>query len=417
MSGNSNSTIWHMLRLSKWPEAPLWMSFSTLSELETCPRRWALSAAEYPGLWKSRGYPKFPQPMALEGTVVHLALQKITVALADRGCPSLLDDSAISTLRDLGGYTTIIQNCIERALQPYQENPRAAPILDGTRSRLMAQVPALRARVQSLSCRIHLESHAVKSRDSGTHAQSDSRHQLSHGSYAEVGLQATDLGWLGNADLITISTSGCEIRDFKTGSPKQQHESQLQIYALLWARDQALNPSGRIANRLVLSYDERDVEIQAPGADNLRSLEKGLTERTAAALATLRADPPEARPSPDSCMNCSVRHLCEDYWQWHRRQGMDSGLLKRQFTDLQIKLARCHGATSWEGVVESPLGLKADGSLLLRTSNLQLDLHPGQRLRLLNVRVTLPDEEFKKDERPPVVASMSANTEMFLLST
>lgn len=392
------------------------MSLSTLSELEACPRRWALSAAEYAHVWKERGYPRALQPTALEGMVVHLALQRITSALVERGCPSLLDERAISTLRELGGYTAIILGSLARALQPYEENPRAAPVLDRIRHRLAARVPELRSRVQRFLSRIHPESHAARSEDPTTHPQWESRHQLQHGSHAEVELRASKLGWLGVVDLLTLSTTWCEIRDFKTGTSKQEHEFQVRTYALLWARDNDLNPSGRLADKLVLSYDKGDVEVPAPSAPELRSLEDELRERSAAALAALQTDRPEARPGPENCEYCAVRHLCEEYWQWHARQGGNRESSKGQFADLQIKLTGRHGPSSWDGVVESPADVKACGLLLLRTANLRFELHPGQRLRLLNVHISMPDEQSMEDKRPPVVATMGASTEVFLLS-
>ena len=98
MSEGRNTDFWRVLSPTAWPEAPLWMSFSTLIELEICPRRWALTAAKYSNLWNNRAYPSVPQPSALEGTVVHLSLQKITGALVENSCPSLVDESAILTL-------------------------------------------------------------------------------------------------------------------------------------------------------------------------------------------------------------------------------------------------------------------------------------------------------------------------------
>lgn len=393
------------------------MSFSTLSELEACPRRWALSAAEYPHVWEHRGYPRAPQPAALEGTIVHLAIEMIAHALAERGCPSLLHESAISTLKELGGFTAIVVDCLDRALRPYEGNPRAAPILEGVRRRLSPRVPELRSRVQRLLSRIHPESRAASPGGPTTHPEGESRHQLLHGTHAEVELRVPELGWHGIADLLTLSTTSCEIRDFKTGTPKQEHEFQLRTYALHWARDRDLNPSGRLADKLVLSYDERDVEVPAPRANTLRSLEDELRERTAEALAAVQRDPPEARPSPENCAYCTVRHLCEEYWQSHARHGGGRESPERQFADLQIKLSGRHGPTSWDGIVESPSGLKAGRPILLRTSSLRFDLHPGQRIRLLNVHAGMPNEESIEDESLPVVATMGTSTEVFLLST
>lgn len=40
-------------------------SYSSLKEVETCPMRYSLSRADYPGLWDQRGYPRLPNPAAI----------------------------------------------------------------------------------------------------------------------------------------------------------------------------------------------------------------------------------------------------------------------------------------------------------------------------------------------------------------
>ncbi|MDE0100581.1 MAG: PD-(D/E)XK nuclease family protein [Truepera sp.] len=392
------------------------MSYSTLLDLEACPRRWALSAAAYPSVWKERGYPRPPQRATLEGTVVHLSLQRITRALVERGCPSLSDESAVSTLRELGGYTEVVLGSLELALQPYEGNPRADPVLEGIHHRLSAQVPELRSRVQRLLARIRpAERRAGKWETTVSHPGVESRSQLLHGSYAEVEIRAIEMGWRGFADLLTLSSSRCEIRDFKTGVPKQEHESQVRTYALLWARDSDLNPEGRLADKLVLSYNKGDIEVPAPDEREIHRLEGELQRRTAEALANLQTDPPEARPSRQNCKYCPVRHLCEEYWYSHARQKASNESAKNGLGDVQIGLTGQHGPSSWDGVIESGPDLKVSGPILLRTTSLQFELKPGQRVRLLNVHIRAPEEEPFEERQPTIVATMGANSEAFLL--
>ncbi|MFH2056079.1 MAG: PD-(D/E)XK nuclease family protein [bacterium] len=418
MSGGRNTNFWRVLRPTAWPEAPLWMSFSALMELEVCPRRWALTTAEYSDLWNNRGYPSVTQPAALEGTVVHLSLQKITGALVENGCLSLADESAILTLRQLGGYTSIIMDSLARVLLPFRENPRAAPALDGIRTRLTARAPELRTRVQKFLSRIRPEPRAVVHGETVIHREeTPRRHALQHGAYTEVLLQAPELGWRGVADMLILSATQCEIRDFKTGAPKEEHKAQLWTYALLWARDAGLNPSGRLADKLVLSYDAGDVEVPSPGASKLCSLEDEIKKRSTAAFVDLRSGNPQARTSLDNCMYCVVRHLCEEYWLWLMRHYPKSESAKRKHVDIQIKLSSRHGPNSWDGEVESGPTMKAGGPILLRTENLPFDLYPSQRLRLLNVYISMPDEEENnRNGHPLIVATMGSWSEVFQLS-
>ena len=417
MSAHWNRSFWSVLAPTAWPDALLWMSFSTLMELERCPRRWALSAAQYPDIWDKRGYPRPLQPAALEGTVVHLSLQKVASALVKRGCPSLSHESAVATLRELGGYTAVVLSSLEQALQSYEGNPRAALVLDGIRHRLTTRVPELRARVQRFLARIHPESRTDLSKMAVSHPTDESRRKLLHGSYAEVQLRADQLGWHGIADLLTISNEACEIREFKTGVSAQEHQFQLHIYALLWARDRDLNPNGRLATKLVLSYGEGDAELPAPGAEELCRLEDELQRRTAQVLADLQVAPPEARASQENCAYCPVRQLCEEYWPWYAQQYSSNESPRTGVMDVQIKLSGQHGPRSWDGVVESGPGLRIGGSILLRTANFPFDLHPGQRVRLLNVQKNVSEEEPIEEQRsdPPVVVTMCASSEAFLV--
>jgi hypothetical protein len=414
MSRSNNTSFWLVSGPAVWPGAPRWMSFSTLSELQACPRRWALTSAEYPHLWGHSGYPRSPQLFTLEGTVVHLALQKITQSLADRRCHSLLHESAISVIKDLGGFTVIINDCLQRALRPYEENPRVAPVLEGIRRRLAAKVPELRSRVQILLSRIHLES-SSDGPCALTHHDGELRNQLPYGSYAEIELRVPELNWHGFADLLTISAVSSEIRDFKTGTYKEKHEAQLRTYALLWARDRNLNPSGRLAKKLVISYVENDLEVSAPNESDLCALEHELRKQTREVLAHLKVDPPEARPRQENCVCCSVRHLCEEYWQWLAGHKADDQSLKGQCSDLQIKLLSRHGPSSWDGVVKSSSVIEVGWPILLRISNIPFYLHTGQVIRLLNIYLGVSEERLFQGEPSPAIATMGPNTQVFLI--
>ena len=112
---------WTVISPSTWPAAPAEMSVSTYAEIEECPRRWALGAAEYPGLWSGRGYPPRLQVAALAGSVVHLALEIITKHLTRAGAPSQDHPLATQVLKELGGYTNVVQHCVERILKRFAD--------------------------------------------------------------------------------------------------------------------------------------------------------------------------------------------------------------------------------------------------------------------------------------------------------
>ena len=85
--------------------------------------------------------------------------------------------------------------------------------------------------------------------------------------------------------------------------------------------------------------------------------------------------------------------------------------------DLPTLRSRWTGSTrsreaSGPGALEASPGSDRTQPALLLTAHLQFDLQPGQKIRVLNVHIKSPNE----DEGLPVVATMGANSEMFLLS-
>lgn len=183
------------------------MTVTPYGEIASCPRRWALGAADYHGVWSGRGYPARLQVQTLAGSVVHLALESITKQLVRVGCPSVDHPSATQVLKDLGGYTKIVHDCIGRVLERFAQNPRALPLIEHAMRNLRGQMPALRTRVQSILSRVRLppsQSPVVNQGGGGRR-----RGPLGTGAFPEIELRAPRLGWKGKADLLVISEEAC----------------------------------------------------------------------------------------------------------------------------------------------------------------------------------------------------------------
>ena len=248
----------------------------------------------------------------------------------------------------MGGFTEVVNSSLEWALRPYEANPRANEGIEGTRQRLSTRVPELRARLQGLLTRIQFTGRRVNDSTESTKPARRMRTRLPHGSYPEIEIQATKINWRGFADLLTLTDSLCEIREFKTGKPIPEHETQIRTYAVLWARDTELNPHGRLANRLVLSYDTHDQDVPVPTESEIPKLENELRQQASEALAFLQVDPPEARPSEANCTYCFVRHLCGEYWNWTKVSGSNEEKhIKDGFGDVQVEISGQLGARSW----------------------------------------------------------------------
>jgi len=389
-----------------WPAPPADMSFSAHAEIDKCPRRWSLSAAEYPEIWSGHGYPSKLQVAALAGSVVHLALEIITKELTRAGVPSLRDPSAPQVLKALGGYTRVIEGCIERILKRYVDNPRAGPLMEYAQRTLRGQVATLRARVQSMLSRVRLPKGTAATPGASTRRSGGAppRLPLANGAHPEIELHAKGVGWKGKVDLLVLSDEACEITDFKTGAAAETHKFQLNAYAVMWRLDDELNPSGRPVNRLVLVYENQEVEVTPPSASEIDDLARQLIARRQAAEVALAARPPVARPSDDSCRYCGVRQLCDAYWAGATLAVSDGG----DFGDVELKIIGRHGPTSWDAVVVRARNLPATTAALLRLPQPD-DFTPGAHVRVLDAALARDPE----DSGAPVIVTLTALSETY----
>ncbi|MEC9363125.1 MAG: PD-(D/E)XK nuclease family protein [Pseudomonadota bacterium] len=402
---NAEKTHWVVQMPTAWPDPPAEMTVTTHTEINECPRRWALSAADYPSLWAGRGYPPKLQVAALAGSVVHLALEIITKQLTRSGVPTLSDPTAPQVLRNLGGYTRVVESCLDRILKRYVENPRAIGLMEYATRTLRGQVPMLRARVQAMLARLHLSTPTKPTPEVPMEATSTAaRNPLKSGTYLEVELRAKSIGWKGKADLLVLGADSCQITDFKTGIASEAHKLQVRVYAVLWRLDNDLNPTGRLADRLVLTYENRDVEVAAPVAEEIEALRHDLLARRHASEGALAARPPEARPSPENCRYCCVRQLCDAYWTGASLAISDDG----RFGDVELRISSQHGPTSWDAIVIRARDFPPNMPALLRLQQPD-DFAPGSHIRVL-------DGGFARDpENPtgPLIVTLGSFSEAY----
>ena len=381
-----------------WAPAPVEMSVTALTDIEACPRRWALASAEYRSVWSRKGYPTRPNVGALAGTVIHLALQTITQRLVKAGCSTVTEPSAIAAIRNLGGFTKIVADAIARVLERLRDNPRATLLLEEAGNSLRNQSGRIRADVQSLLGRIRLG--PVRSPSSGGGEGSSA---LGYGSYSEVALCARDLRWRGVVDLLTLSPESCDILDFKSGAHSDAHTFQVHAYAVIWYRDGERNPGKRRATSLTLSYAQGDVHVAAPTAEELAIIENELIQRARAARDAVAKAPPDARVAPENCSYCHVRHLCEEYWS--TRAATLEASERGEFGDAELTLTKPHGPLSWDAL---EIRKASERPALLRLPIARDDVSIGDRVRILGAFVTRPS-----DENTPTIVTVGGGSEVF----
>ncbi len=391
----SLAPIWRVMEPAEWPAPPEQFSYSQFHELEQCPRRWALSRAMYPDVWGRGGYPPKVFPGTLVGSIVHNALEEIVPALARAGCTSMHDPRVVDVLRELGGIREVLNRQLHRVVQSVAENPRLGVKPEEWVHDLERHIPDMRVRVQSFLSRIELHPSLAAVSERTWAAGMGDRRPLGFGSHPEVDLFVAHLRWMGRADLINLSAHSCEILDFKTGEKKEEHLFQLRVYALLWARDVVVNPTGRLADQLTVSYSDRSVTFPAPSAMELDELEEELIMRATAAVKDAETVPPPARPDAMYCRLCSVRQMCGEYWEAMPLNSCE--VADPPLYDLQIRYSQKYGLRTWRALVEhSPL-LAPGTKILIR---LPSERHPaytvletGRRCRILGARILANGEE------------------------
>jgi hypothetical protein len=394
-----------------WPAPPSMWSYSSLKEMDACPRRWMLTRAEYPDLWDRRGYPIVPGRAALFGDVVHGALETIVEAFSVAGCASPQAKDSVEVLRSMGGLTAIVEHALDNRMSKLDGHPRLdAQRLQRLRVELTDRLPEARAQVGTFLRREGLALGVRTSRDTQssdgrmTTGVPPRRQPVGLGAHPEVEVTAEDLRFTGRIDLLSLDDVSVTIVDYKTGSEDPAHGDQLRTYALLWELDRETNPAARLATHLVVAYAGREHAVPAPTLEELRALEQSLVERIAVAEAEIVGDTPNARPSDDVCRFCQVRQLCDDYWEYLPPNPMD--VREGEWFDFEGTVESQNGIRSW--LVKSTRHGK--GAMLLRTSSPSVTLPIGGHVRVLGVR-----RDTDPDDLGTVIGAMSANSELFSL--
>lgn len=389
------------------PSPPNYWSYSSLKEVEACPRRYALARATYPDLWDGRGYPSLPSTPALFGDVVHGALEVVVKALAEAGVESPQAVEATMVLRDLGGLTSVVEEMVTKKLAPLEGNPR----LDLDRRRriareLRAQTPDARVQVQTYLSRTVFAprpsgSSSMRDGSAAARGGASTRRALGEGSHAEAVLVAEELRLLGRIDLLTIAGESVDIADYKTGVEAPGHHEQLRLYALLWDADRQSNPARLATASLTAAYRDRDVDVPVPSSEDLDALRVSLSAQIERADAELRLGVPTPLPSPANCEWCAVRHLCAAYWEGVTRELTAIG--DGEWFDYEGRIGKQNGQRSW-WVVDPETGID---QLLLRTTSSTPPFAPGDHVRLLGLRYELDPEAHTP------VALLTASSEVF----
>jgi hypothetical protein len=364
------------------------MSFSLLRNIETCPRMWALSNAQYPNLWPKSGYPKKANPATLTGLVVHRALKTIVDAFLFNGVEDISDSKAASALRNLGGVSQIIESEIVASLNELRSNPRVRHRLDLLSHQMRSKIGDVRLKLQCLLRELSFGSSRAKARRTFI---GEGPMCLQNGTYTELFIAVEEMKWRGIVDLFRLTDEHCEILDYKTGDFNHQHVEQLHVYSLLWARCSVMNPSGRLADILTLDFGSEKRRFSGLSEAQLLSVEHDLNVRTRNALDDCASRLPMTRTG-EHCLDCQVRHLCDEYWSGGTQAMISKFVPKGKHTvDAEVTISSKHASKSYDSICTSSFALQQGASALLRVREGEMQLKVGDRLRLLDVMFSSED--------------------------
>ena len=397
MSELQSAKFWKVALPCEWATPPEFWSLSSLRDVESCPRRWALRRSSYSLLGAEHSYPSRPSLPVVEGVVVHEALEVLIRALVEAGCTTMHSESAISVMRHLGGISTVITKAIDNALRGYDGNVRAENLKDRLGEVLKSRTPAIRLRIQSvLSQMTFPETTQSKGprveKKSGTGTAG-----LGPGCYTEMRLSHTAKGWAGRADLIKVYDPGVEIVDYKAGFRSPDHEAQLRFYGLLWLNDRKRNPRGRAPTDLTLHYPDGQVRIPAPSLAEYAAIEKECDLRIGEMTGFLSKSPPPARTSPENCIHCDVRHLCSTYWAQIEKDSVFPANFRQKYVDAEVAVANQRALHTWDVVVRTCTGSPRRGiAVILKAAGAQERqrsiIEASEYLRVLDAKVITSDD-------------------------
>ena len=263
MSTNEK-THWRVVTLATWPAPPAEMSDVDIRGDRRVPTALGAQLCRVSGALGRARLPACSSPLrwrAASSTGArdhHEAAYASGRAFAER-------PERPQVLRELGGYTRVVEECVERILKRYIDNLRAGALMEHAQRALRGQVPTLRVRVQSMLSRLRLPNSAPPAPAASAPKSGGPPPRLpAQNGSTRGGGPREEHRVEGKIDLLVLGDDARQITDFKTGATDEAHKFQVRAYAVMWRLDDELNPSGRVVDRLVLAYENQDVDVAPP---------------------------------------------------------------------------------------------------------------------------------------------------------
>jgi hypothetical protein len=383
------------------------MSFHLLKEGQRCPLSVVLQRSTYRQLWDGYGYPTRPNVAAVSGIVVHEAAEAVLKGLVEAGVTSLMQPSAMKVLKELGGFTKVLESSLSKFFLSQHNNPRFVQFHDDLLRNLRLKLPQMRATLQALLVN-HVWAPTTLA-GAGQQRKTDSpiaekltqRTSLGIGTFVEIDLQDPQAKWRGRVDLINVDGDGCDITDLKSGIGSEEHKEQLLVYAMLWNRDADRNPTNVPIRSLRIIYASGAVAVGIPNQTQTQAFRTDLIESSMLVRDALNAPVVPANPSQTNCRYCSVKLLCGPYWNSLPSIGTDEHL-----SDNQVMLIEPRGDRTWLATITASATFPIHQTVIVRNyeggKTFWHELRVGLSIRLTGGVVS----SFDENETPVINLSM-----------
>lgn len=413
MSSDPNIYFLRVALPNNWALPPEYFSVSTLLQIEACPRKWSLSNSHFNEFGDRNGYPEKPSIPLIKGRIIHKCLETLTHHLKSENCNSLSDPLFVSIMRRIGGYSQLVSDATNLIIESYSKNPRAVININHISQRIKILSPEIRSGVQSLISKSEINAIPGSNKTKST-SSSNKKMPLSSGMHTEVKL--TDgKRWKGIVDVLGLMQNRCIIKDYKSGKPKDNDIFQIKTYAWLWYSDNIKNPSKTLPDELVLLYPDKCIEVNPISISEISEFTDNLYLRTNKAISSITKDPPPAFVSNENCSNCTVRHLCAEYWEMLETNNTFD--ISSKNIDIQVKIKKRRGPKSWDVVIDSCNNHTLSGEAVLINQNNALfnKLDNNITIRVLDAFLAKPIEQSDLPENTKSIFITNLS-EIFVLS-
>lgn len=302
----STDSFYDLKEPTTWAQPPRTYSFSSLQALQTCPRRWQLV---HSGWGQHARFPERPQPAAIEGQIVHEALDLLARELGRHGRPPIASSGFREAIERCGFWTFFVTQ-VDDWNSRLAYHPRAGPryVLRTKPRDLANQAIRLFREQYQPGAERPVDAHAVGAASASGSGTSVLSLLQARGALSEVRLEHPSLPLMGVLDVVALEgDSSATVVDFKTGARKPAHEEQVLLYALLWWR-----VTGKRPGRAVVQYLDSSWTL-SPKETALVAAEKSIAKAIDQAKTALSARPAAASAGQE-CAWCPVRPRCNEGW-------------------------------------------------------------------------------------------------------